>query len=147
MLDLIELTSNQLTKESLNEWSAKMIALIDDGDLNALEAHAKAKAIMGALKTVIEATESQAQDEAAKYGSKTFEAYGAQVTLKQGAITPDYEQDSIWAQLKAQVKDREALVKTAFQSKGVEMTDESTGEIIQRVQPKYAKSSISVQFK
>ena len=147
MLNLIELTSNQLTKESLNEWSAKMIALIDGGDLNALEAHAKAKAIMSALKTVIEATESQAQDEAAKYSMKTFQAYGAQVTIKQGAITPDYEQDAIWVKLKTQLKERGELVKTAFQSKGAEMTDESTGEIIQRVQAKYAKSSISVQFK
>lgn len=147
MLDLITLTSNQLTKQSLNEWMAAMISLIDEGELNPLEAHAKAKAIMAALKGVIDATESQARDEANKYGAKTFEAFGASVTLKDGAITPDYEQDAEWVRLKGQVKEREELLKLAFKSKDVEITDINTGEVVPKVQPKYAKSSISIQFK
>jgi len=147
MLDLIALTSNQLTKQSLNEWAAAMVSLIEDGELNPLEAHAKAKAIVAALTDVIKSTEDLAQDEAAKYGSKTFEAFGAQVTLKEGAVTPDYAQDPIWVQMKETLKSREDLLKTAMKTKDAAIIDTYTGEVIPVVQPKYAKSSISIQFK
>lgn len=147
MLDLITLTSGQLSKDSLAAWSKKMIALIEDGELNALEAHAKAKAIVAALTDVIKSTEDLAQDEAAKYGSKAFEAFGAVVTLKEGAMTPDYAQDSVWVNLKAQLKAREEVLKIAMKSKGTEIADTATGEVVPKVQPKYAKSSISIQFK
>jgi hypothetical protein len=147
MLDLVTLTSNQLTKQSLNEWAAAMVRLIEDGELNPLEAHAKAKAIVAALTDVIKSTEDLAQDEAAKYGGKTFEAFGAQVTLKEGAVTPDYAQDPVWVQMKEALKSREDLLKTAMKTKDAEIIDTYTGEVIPVVQPKYAKSSISIQFK
>ena len=147
MLDLITLTSGQLKKASLDQWANDMAMLIQDGELNPLEAHAKAKAIMSALKSVIDATESLARDEADKYGGKSFEAFGAQVTLKDGAVTPSYEDDAVWVHLKEQVKAREELLKLAFKSKDVEITDTTTGEVVPKVQPKYAKSSISIQFK
>ena len=147
MLDLVTLTSGQLSKDSLAAWSKQMIALIEDGELNALEAHAKAKAILAAITDVIKSTEDLAQDEAAKYGSKTFEAFGAQVTLKEGTITPDYAQDAVWSDLKAQLKAREELLKVAMKTKDAQITDTTTGEVVPKVQPKYAKSSISIQFK
>ena len=64
MLDLIQLTSKQLWKASLNDWSQDMIKLIEGGDINPLEAHAKAKAIRTALDIVLKSTEDLAQDEA-----------------------------------------------------------------------------------
>jgi len=147
MLDLITLTSGQLTKASLDEWAKGMVSLIEEGELNPLEAHAKAKAIMSALKSVIDSTEDLARDEADKYSSKTFEAFGAKVTLKDGAITPDYTEDPIWAGLKEKVKAREELIKLAFKAKDVEIIDTTTGEVVPKVAPKCAKSSISIQFK
>ena len=147
MLNLITLTSGQLNKDSLAAWSKQMVQLIEDGELNALEAHAKAKAILAALTDVIKRTEDLAQDEAMKYGSKTFEAFGASVTLKDGAVTPDYAQDPVWVQMKEALKAREDLIKVAMKTKDVEVIDTTTGEVVPRVQPKYAKSSISIQFK
>jgi hypothetical protein len=147
MLDLIQLTSKQLSKQSLGEWSTEMVKLIEGGDLNPLEAHAKAKAIVTALTDVIKRTEDLAQDEAMKYGTKTFEAFGASVTLKDGAVTPNYEECPVWASIKEQLKAREELLKLAFKSKDVEITDTTTGEVVPKVSPKYAKSSISIQFK
>jgi hypothetical protein len=146
MLDLITLTSGQLTKDALQRWSADMVALIDNGDLNPLEAHAKAKAIMAALKDVIDQTEQQARDEADKYGGKTFQAFGAKVTLKDGNVTPNYDEDAVWNSIKQQLKEREELLKLAFKSKDAEITDTTTGEVVPRVSAKYAKSSISIQF-
>jgi hypothetical protein len=146
MLDLITLTSGQLNKEALQRWSADMVALIDNGDLNPLEAHAKAKAIMAALKDVIDQTEQQARDEADKYGGKTFQAFGAKVTLKDGNVTPNYDEDAVWNSIKQQLKEREELLKLAFKSKDAEITDTTTGEVVPRVSAKYAKSSISIQF-
>ena len=147
MLDLIQLTSGQLSKQSLDQWSEAMVGLINEGELNPLEAHAKAKAIVAALTTVIKATEDLARDEASKYSAKTFEAFGAQVTLKDGAITPDYKEDSVWVELKAKVKEREDLLKTAFKSKDAEIIDTNTGEVVPKLPPNCAKSSISIQFK
>jgi len=123
-----------------------MVALIDEGDLNPLEAHAKAKAIMAALKDVIDQTEQQARDEADKYGGKSFQAFGAKVTLKDGNVTPNYDEDALWVSIKQQLKDREELLKLAFKSKDAEITDINTGEVVPRVSAKYAKSSISIQF-
>jgi hypothetical protein len=147
MLDLMQVTSGQLSKDSLAVWSKQMIALIEDGELNALEAHAKAKAIVAALTDVIKSTEDLAQDEAAKYGAKSFEAFGANITRKEGAATPDYAQDAVWVQMRDTLKAREELLKTAMKSKGVEIIDTNTGEVVPQVQPKYSKSSISIQFK
>ena len=147
MLDLIQLTSKQLSKHSLGEWSTEMVKLIEGGDLNPLEAHAKAKAIVAALTDVIKRTEDLAQDEAAKYGAKTFEAFGATVTLKDGAVTPAYAEDAVYAEIQSKLKAREELLKLAFKSKDVEITDTTTGEVVPKVSPKYAKSSISIQFK
>jgi hypothetical protein len=146
MLDLIQLTSKQLSKASLNDWSNEMIKLIEGGDINPLEAHAKAKAIRTALDIVLKSTEDLAQDEAMKYGAKTFEAFGAKVTLKDGATIPSYEEDSVWAELKEQLKAREELIKLAFKAKDVEIIDTITGEVVKKVSPKYSKSSISIQF-
>ena len=146
MIDLITLTSGQLTKESLSAWSNAMVSLIDEGELNPLEAHAKAKAIMAALKDVIDQTEQQARDEADKYGGKSFQAFGAKVTLKDGNITPNYSDDPEWVAIKKQLTDREELLKLAFKSKDVEITDTNTGEVVPKVSAKYAKSSISIQF-
>lgn len=147
MINLIELTSGQLSKESLNAWSGQMVALINGGNLNPLEAHAKAKALIEALKNVIEQTEELARNEADKYGLKTFEAFGAKVTLKDGNVTPNYEEDAVYASIKKQLKEREELLKVAFKSKDAEITDTNTGEVVPKVSAKYAKSSISVQFK
>lgn len=147
MLNLITLTSGQLSKDSLAAWSKQMVQLIEDGELNALEAHAKAKAILAALTDVIKRTEDLAQDEAMKYGGKTFEAFGASITLKDGAVTPDYTQDPVWVQMKEALKAREDLVKMAMKGKDVEIIDTNTGEVVPKVQPKYAKSSITIQFK
>lgn len=147
MLDLIQLTSGQLSKSSLAEWSDAMIGLINEGELNPLEAHAKAKAIVAALTAVIKATESLAHDEASKYSAKTFEAFGAQVTLKDGAVTPNYRDDMVWSDLKNELDAREELLKLAFKSKDAEIIDTTTGEVVRKVSPKYAKSSISIQFK
>jgi hypothetical protein len=147
MLDLIQLTSKQLSKQSLGEWSTEMVKLIEDGELNPLEAHAKAKAIVAALTDVIKRTEDLAQDEAAKYGAKTFDAFGASVTLKDGAVTPNYSEDAVYVEIQSKLKAREEILKLAFKSKDVEITDTTTGEVVPKVSPKYAKSSISIQFK
>jgi hypothetical protein len=147
MLDLIQLTESEISKESLRTWSNQMIELIEDGYLNALEARIKAKAIVLALTDVITATDDLAQDAHNEHGKKVVEIFGAQSTYKDGAVTPDYEQDLIWLHLKEQVKQREELLKMAFKSKDVQITDTTTGEVVPKVQPKYAKSSISIQFK
>ena len=146
MLDLMQLTSKQLSKQSLNDWANEMIALIEEGEINPFEAHAKAKAIKSALDIVLKSTEDLAHDVAMKYNAKTFEAFGAKVTLKDGAITPNYKDDSVWAELNEQLKAREELIKLAFKAKDVEIIDTITGEVVKKVSPKYSKSSISIQF-
>ncbi len=60
---------------------------------------------------------------------KTFQAFGAEITLKEGSLTPNYEEDDVYADLKAQMKAREELLKIAFRQAGkTAIFDESTGE-------------------
>ncbi len=67
-------------------------------------------------------------DEASKHG-KTFQAFGAEITLKEGSLTPNYEEDEVYADLKSQMKAREELLKIAFRQAGkTAIFDESTGE-------------------
>jgi hypothetical protein len=68
--------------------------------------------------------------------------------LKEGSLTPNYEEDEVYADLKAQLKAREELLKIAFRQAGkTAIFDESTGEQVPVCTAKATKPSIAVTFK
>jgi hypothetical protein len=144
---LITIPKSDICKAEIAQIAQQLTDRINDGEVNPVEAHIKLKAIVKALEATIKATEQTVADEASKYG-KTFQAFGAEITLKEGSLTPNYEEDEVYADLKAQMKAREELLKIAFRQAGkTAIFDESTGEQVPVCTAKATKASIAVSFK
>jgi hypothetical protein len=143
---LITIPKADICKAEIAQIAQHLTDRINEGEVNPVEAHIKLKAIVKALEVTIKATEQTVADEAFKHG-KTFQAFGAEVTIKEGSLTPNYEEDAVYADLKAQLKAREELLKIAFRQAGrTAIFDETTGEQIPVCTAKATKSSIAVSF-
>ena len=144
---LITIPKSDICKAEIAQIAQQLTDRINEGEVNPIEAHIKLKAIVKALEATIKATEQTVADEASKHG-KTFRAFGAEVTLKEGTLTPNFEEDEVYADLKSQMKAREQLLKIAFQQAGKNaIFDGSTGEQIPVCTAKATKASIAVSFK
>ena len=144
---LITIPKADICKAEIAQIAQQLTDRIKDGEVNPIEAHIKLKAIVKALEATIKATEQTVADEASKHG-KTFRAFGAEVTLKEGTLTPNFEEDEVYADIKAQLKDREEILKLAFRQAGkTAIFDERTGEQIPVCTAKATKASIAVSFK
>jgi hypothetical protein len=144
---LITIPKADICKAEIAQIAQQLTNRINEGEVNPVEAHIKLKAIVKALEVTIKATEQTVAEEAEKHG-KTFQAFGAEVTLKEGSFTPNYEEDAVYADLKAQLKAREELLKIAFRQAGrTAIFDETTGEQIPVCTAKATKSSIAVSFR
>jgi hypothetical protein len=144
---LITIPKSDICKAEIAQIAQQLTDRINDGEVNPIEAHIKLKAIVKALEATIKATEQTVADEAGKHG-KTFSAFGAEITLKEGSLTPNYEEDEVYADLKAQLKAREELLKIAFRQVGkTAIFDESTGEQVPVCTAKATKASIAVSFR
>jgi len=144
---LITIPKADICKAEIAQIAQQLTDRINEGEFNPVEAHIKLKAIVKALEVTIKATEQTVADEASKYG-KTFFAFGAEITLKEGSLTPNYDEDPIYADLKAQMKAREELLKIAFRQAGkTAIFEELTGEQVPVCTAKATKPSIAVTFK
>jgi hypothetical protein len=144
---LITIPKSDICKAEIAQIAQHLTDRINEGEVNPVEAHIKLKAIVKALEVTIKATEEVVTTEAAKHG-KTFQAFGAEITLKEGSIGPNCDEDATYAALKAQLKAREELLKIAFRQAGkTAIFDESTGEQIPVCTAKGTKPSIAVSFK
>ena len=105
------------------------------------------KAVVKALEQVLKATEETVRDEAEKHG-KTFSAFGAEIQIKEGALTPDYTHDQVWSDLQASIKVRDEQLKRAFRKADKAIFyDRATGEAVPVCPAKGTKPSIAVTFK
>jgi hypothetical protein len=147
MNHLVTIPKVDITKSDINEIAAGLIAKINDGEVNPVAAHVRLKAVIKALDAVLKATEQTVWDEAEKHG-KTFSAFGAEIQLKEGALTPDYSADSVWQEFDRQICNREDLLKIAFKNAGkTTIIDEATGEAVPVVPAKGTKPCIAVTFR
>jgi hypothetical protein len=116
---LITIPKSDICKAEIAQIAQQLTDRINEGEVNPIEAHIK-----------------------------TFQAFGAEITLKEGSLTPNYEEDEVYADLKAQLKAREELLKIAFRQAGkTAIFDESTGEQVPVCSAKATKASIAVTFK
>ena len=147
MNHLVTIPKSDISKQDIADIAANLILRIEEGEVNPIAAHVRLKAVVKALEQVLKSTEDIVRDEAEKHG-KTFSAFGAEITLKEGGLTPNYEEDEVYADLKAQMKAREELLKIAFRQAGkTAIFDESTGEQVPVCTAKATKASIAVSFK
>jgi hypothetical protein len=147
MNHLVTIPKSDISKADIADIAAGLILRIEEGEVNPIAAHVRLKAVVKALEQVLKATEDIVRDEAEKHG-KTFSAFGAEIQVKEGALTPDYTHDQVWSDLQASMKAREELLKMAFRNAGkATVYDESTGEAVPVCPAKGTKPSIAVTFK
>jgi hypothetical protein len=145
--ELVTIPKSDISKADIADIAANLIHRIEEGEVNPIAAHVRLKAVVKALEQVLKATEQTVWDEAEKNG-KTFSAFGADIQLKEGAITPDYVYDKEWNSLHIMMKDREEQLKMAFRNAGkMTVIDEATGEVVPVCPAKGTKPSIAVTFK
>lgn len=147
-MNQITLPSQNLSKQDIEDFIAVTTAAINDGQIDPLSAHVRAKAVIKALDAIIKLTEDHAFQESYKYPGKTFHAFGAELQVREGSEGPNLEMDGTYIDLKAAMKDREALLKQAYKMREkVAIYDHVTGEEVPVLPPKFTKGSISVSFK
>ena len=147
MNHLVTIPKSDISKAEISAIAAGLILRIEEGEVNPVAAHVRLKAIIKALEQVLRSTEQIVWDEAEKNG-RTFSAFGADIQLKEGAMTPDYSHDQVWSDLQASMKAREEQLKAAFRYAGkIAVIDEATGEVVPVCPAKGTKPSIAVTFK
>jgi len=143
-------------KEQVELFSNKLIAELDAGDIDPLQAKFLFKALEEVQKAIKENLDTMALTEANKYPEKTFELTGFKVEKAELGTKYDYSKcgDPILIKLQklsedvqARVKSRQELLKNC-PIEGVEMTDEETGEMTRCFPPsKTSTSGIKITMK
>jgi hypothetical protein len=147
MSHLVTIPKSDISKAEIADIAAALTLRILEGEVNPVAAHVRLKAVIKAVEQVLKATEDAVRDEAEKNG-KTFSAFGADIQIKEGALTPDCSHDQVWSDLQASMKGREEQLKMAFRNAGkMTVIDEATGEVVPVCPAKGTKPSISVTFK
>lgn len=124
MKELQILTDAPFTKVEQVEFSQAVITEILSGTINPLQADLRLKALEEVIKKIRENKDVKdyVMDECSKYGGKSFETFGAKITIT-GRTTKDYSAcgDFIWKDLngqlealKNQIKAREAMLDTGI---------------------------------
>jgi len=145
--ELVSIPKSDISKAEIADIAASLTLRILEGEVNPVAAHVRLKAVIKALEQVLKSTEEAVWDEAERNG-RTFSAFGADIQLKEGAMTPDYSHDQIWSDLQASMKAREEQLKMAFRNAGkMTVIDEATGEVVPVCPAKGTKPSIAVTFK
>lgn len=114
-----------------------------NGQLNALDAYVQLKRIDNLLKTILSAVKDEAIEEAAKYGQKTFEAFGAKIEQKSGGGTWNYKSLPWWDEYE---KKKEAAQKAQKSSQVYLTIVDEDGEIIEPAEFKPNANTISVKL-
>lgn len=147
MSHLVTIPKSDISKAEIADIAAALTLRILEGEVNPVAAHVRLKAVIKAVEQVLKATEDAVRDEAEKNG-KTFSAFGADIQIKEGALTPDYSHDQVWSDLQASMKGREEQLKMAFRNAGkMTVIDEATGEVVPVCPAKGTKPSIAVTFR
>jgi hypothetical protein len=145
--ELVTIPKSDISKAEISDIAASLTLRIMEGEVNPVAAHVRLKAVIKALEQVLKSTEQVVWDEAELNG-RTFSAFGADIQLKEGAMTPDYSCDKEWASLNSMMKGREEQLKMAFRNAGkMTVIDEATGEVVPVCPAKGTKPSIAVTFK
>jgi len=134
----------ELIKVSDLELKLKEVqSAIVNGELDALEVYSVTSVMEKQIKAFNGIAKGYAKDEADKYSSKSFEAFGKTFEIRNGGTLPQYEDDPIYSEMKAKLKEREELLKTALKSS--DTIYDSEGLEVPKVSVKYKADSLIVK--
>jgi len=148
LFSLVPMSTNIPTKNEMDAFAFTITEQVLDGHISGIDVHMRCKALIKIMETILADTEHIAIDEIVTRGHNNELEHGtATAKLREGFNVPNYEDDQTYCSLKAKLKERESLLKLAFQNPSVECTDTESGEIVPVLSPKPTKQSIAITFK
>ena len=147
-----EITLTTSTRAAVEAKTNELVTAVTNGDVNALQAWVYLIALENLSKGAKKEIETAAIQAAAMYGEKTFNAYGASVTLKEAGVRYDYsgcgdaEYNMICDNIAALEAQKKSLEKVMLAHKEVWVkTDMETGETYEVLPPvRTAKESLAI---
>jgi len=132
-------TSNFLpTKKEIKTNGSKLAKdILDSGNFNLQEIYGQTIRLKDAINEIETVLKKNLPEE-------NFEAFGIIGTFRNGGDSKNYEDDSVYAELKKQLADRKELLDTALKT-DVEFYD-SDGVEVPKVSTKARKSSLAISY-
>jgi 2C-methyl-D-erythritol 2,4-cyclodiphosphate synthase len=121
-----------------------IVEAVEAGVVNPLDAFASFNKLEKLFKEAKVKIDELARDEAEKYTAKTFTFGNVEFTRKDGAKKLNYSEDLVYANLQANLKAREELLKVAQKQT---MLFDNEGVEVPKVSISYNKDSLMVKFK
>lgn len=119
---------------------------LEQGNINPLEAYAKAKQLEAEHQEYFEKIQTEALEEAKKYEGKTFTAFNFAFEKRQGRKTFDFKHLQEWTLQKSKLAEVEEKYKIAWENsnKNVKsVTDE--GEVLELPKVTYGKDVLVIK--
>ena len=135
---------SKLTKRQIEEL-ATMDAekILMSGEENPLDVQIYFKKVKAYTDKFLFKNEPAAMDEYHKYGTKVVTKEGIKIEQRSGGVIPDYEQDIIYAEIKAKLNERKSLLDLVFKT-NQEVYDDQ-GVKVPKVKPKtHKKDSLAI---
>ena len=144
-LDL-EKNNVQTKKEIIASAAKESQFLIDEGFADIPQVLVNSKKIIEYVTSFAKGLESHVRGEVDKCGKDGLTSNGAKLSLGSTGTRLSYEDDSVYAELKAKLKAREAILKTVYDTK-TSIADADKGEMIPIVSVKSAsRETLMVKY-
>ena len=131
--------SPDFSKKQAEQTGIEMIErLFEEGNEDPIQVFSN----LARLKTVVDSADKKLRERLTLSGESSWN--GVKFTPKNGAKKLNYDEDPVYVELSRKVKDREALLKTAHDSKDVIF--DSEGCEVPKVTASFNKSSITITF-
>jgi len=128
------------------ELIAKKVDDIEEGNKPALETYALLNTLKKEIESIINQVKPYALEEAKQEPEKTFERDGYKFSFTNGRANYKFDHDNYYNEYKAQLKEREALMKQA--AKAWEMNNQivdENGEVVPPATVSYSQDVLSVK--
>jgi hypothetical protein len=134
---------NLIKTTNIKETVAEITTAVQNGEVNALEAFISLKKIEEIIKQVKKNVDDLVIEEAAKYNTKTFTTFDAEVTLKNSATRYDYSNIPEIVNKELELKALKDKHKAALKSNVI---DFDTGELVEAPIVKGGKEVVSIKL-
>ena len=134
---------NLIKTTNIKETVAEITTAVENGEVNALEAFINLKKIEEIIKQVKKNVDDLVIEEAAKYSTKTFTTFDAEVTLKNSASRYDFSNIPEIVTRELELKALKDKHKAAIKS---DVIDLDTGELIEPPIVKGGKEVVSIKL-
>jgi len=149
MQEIIKINKIEPTKTNVGILANELANSVKNGNFPALEFAIKSKFLITALTDALKLINDEVLRELELRNNNTF-LLGAKVEVRETGVKYNYEDDTIWSELYAEIsplleelKKQEEKIKIATKL-GATMIDEATGEVLAEVVPKQSTTSYAI---